>query len=132
CADRDAAKAGVADPAVHLASGEDGHLLIADETDPAAEVRDHVLTRAEAEREDVVALDEERALPGKEQREPGQIGPARGDFRFGEVGVDGAGGEDVRADALVDVEARLKVPFDVRAGRRNAPAPRHRRPPGGP
>ena len=71
-------------------------------------------------------FEEERALLGKEQRKPRQVGAPRVDFGFGEVGVDRARREHVRADALADVEARLKVAFDARVA---APECRRRRSP---
>jgi hypothetical protein len=60
-----------------------------DQADATAEVRQHVLIQAEPEREDVVALQEERALLGKEQREARQVRPAGIDLRLGEVRVHG-------------------------------------------
>ncbi len=71
---------------------------------------------AETEREDVVALEKERALLGKEQRKPRQVGAPRVDLGFGEVGVDGQRRQHVRAEPLRDVEARLKLAVDRRAG----------------
>ena len=92
----------------------------------------HVLAEAEAERKNVVALDEERSLLGEEEREPRQVRPARVDFGFGEVGVHRRRREDIRAHALTDVEAGLKVAFDAGVGRRNAAAGGDRRPDGQP
>src|SRR5262249_43360127 len=112
--------------AVDLSAGEDRHCLAVDEADAAAEVRDDVLVEAEAEREDVVALDEERPLLGKELGEARQVRAPRIDFGFREVGVHRAGREDVRADALADVEARLELPIRVRVGRWNPAAARDR------
>ena len=84
------------------------------EANPAAEVGDHILAETETEREDVVALDEEGALLREEQREPRQVRSTRVDLCFSEVCVHGRGREDVRAEPLVDVEARLKIAFDAR------------------
>ena len=107
-----------------------------DQPDAAAEVRQHVLVQAEAERENVVAFEKERALLGKEQREPREVRPPRVDFGLGEVGIGGDGGDDVRAEPLRDVEARLELAVDdpsdgagmpppvVTAGRIVRPRPR--------
>ena len=64
-ADHQAAEIRAAGAAVDLGAGDDRHLLALDEPDAAAEVRHDVLVQAEAEREDVVAFEEERALLGK-------------------------------------------------------------------
>ena len=77
----------------------------------------------EAEREDVGAFEEERALLGKEQRKPRQVRAARVDFGFGEVGVDGDRGEHVRAEPLGDVEARLELAVDVGVDGAGMPPP---------
>src|SRR5262249_34181190 len=89
-----------------------------------------VLAEAKAERKNVVALEEERALFGKEQRKACQIRAARVDFRFREVGVHRSRDEDICAESLVEVEAGLKVALDVSAGCRNASARRDCRPDG--
>ena len=81
----------------------------------------HVLVRAEPEGEDVVALEEERPLLGKEQREPGQVRAPRIDFGLGEVGVDRDRRQHVGAKALGHVEAGLEFAVDV------APTARERR-----
>ena len=119
-----AAEVGVADAAVHLAAGDDRHFASLDQADPAAEVGMTSSFEPEAEREDVVALEEEGALLGEEQREPRQVRPPRVDLGFGEVGVHRRRREHVRAEALRDVEAGLKFAFDAA---RRAPACRRRR-----
>ena len=53
---------------------------------------------------------EERALLGKEQREPRQVRPPGVHLRFGEVRVDGDRREHVGADALRHIEAGLALP----------------------
>ena len=87
--------------------------MFVDEANPAAEVGDDILTETEAEREDVVAFDEEGSLLRKEQREPSQVGSTRVHLGFGEISVHGRGREDIRAEPLVDVETRLKIAFDA-------------------
>ena len=84
-----------------------------DQPDAADEVGQHVLVQAEAEREDVVAFEEERALLRKEQRKPREIRPPRVDFGLGEVRVGRHGGDDVRAEPLCHVEARLELALDI-------------------
>ena len=77
----------------------------------------------EAERENVAALEKERALLGKEQRKPRQVRPARVDLGFGEVGIDRGRGEHVGAEPLRHVEARLKLAVDVGADGAGMPPP---------
>ena len=129
-ADDEAAEVRVARASVDLGAGDDGHFLPLDEADAPAEVRQHVLVQAEAEREDVVAFEEERALLGKEERKPRQVRAPRIDLGLGEVGVGRHGRDDVRTQPLRDVEARLKLAVDISGRRRNAAAGRHRRPHG--
>src|SRR5262249_37805676 len=85
--DGDAAETGIVDPSVDFAACEDWHFLIFDETDATAEIWNDVLAEAKTERKNVVALEEERALFGKEQRKACQIRAPRVHFRFREVGV---------------------------------------------
>src|SRR4029077_19024342 len=103
-ANRYAPEVGIADAPVHFAARKDWYLLIVDEANPAAEIRNHILTEAETEREDVVALDEERALLREEQRKPRQVRSTCIDFCLREVRVERRGRQDVRAEPLVDVE----------------------------
>src|SRR5262249_1135479 len=51
----------IPDSAVHFAACENRNLLILDEPDPPAEIRNDVMIAAGSEREDIGPLDEERA-----------------------------------------------------------------------
>ena len=86
-ADHETAEVGIAGTAVDLRPGDDRHFLSADQPDPAREVGQDVLVEAEAERKDIVAFEEERALLRKEEREPREVRPPRVDFGLGEIGI---------------------------------------------
>ena len=74
--------------------------------------RKDVLAKSQTEPEDVVPFEKERAFFGKEERESRQVRAPRIDFGLGEVGVDSARREHVRAEPLTHVQARLKFAFD--------------------
>ena len=118
----------LADPAVDFAARDDRHLAPSIKPMRRLKYGSTSWFEPQAEREDVVALEEERALLREEQRKPRQVRPARVDFRFREVGVDRRRREHVGSDALRDVEARVKLAFGGRRWGRNAAACGHRRP----
>ncbi len=107
---------------VHLAARENRHLGARDEPHASAVVGQQRFAESKAEGEDVGPLQEERALLREEQREARQVGAARVHLGLGEVGVDGQRAEQVRAEPLRDVHARLKRPIDVGVRRRDAAA----------
>ena len=73
--------------AVHLGARDDRHFLPFDQPDAAAEVRQDVFAQPETEPEDIVSLEEERAL-GKEEWKPREVRAPRVDFGFRKVRVD--------------------------------------------
>ena len=107
---------------VHLAARENRHLGSGDEPHAPAVVGQERLPEPEAEGEDVGPLQEERALFREEQREARQVGPPRVHLGLGEIGVDRERSEQVRAEPLRDVDARLQGPVDVGVRRRHAAA----------
>src|SRR5262249_29469653 len=101
---------------VHFPAGDDRHLDTVYETDAPAEKRDDVLLQAESKCKRVGALQKERTLLWKEQREARQVRTTRVDLRLSKVGVDRERCEDICADALRHVEAWLRLSFDARRG----------------
>lgn len=75
-----------------------------------------------------MAFEEERALVRKEQREARQVYLSRVHFRLREVGVHRRRADDVRADPLTHVQARLNVSLHSCARRRHTTSARHGRP----
>ena len=75
--------------------------------------RQDVFAQPETEPEDIVSLEEERALLGKEERKPREVRAPRVDFGFRKVRVDGQRRDHVRAEPLRDVQARLKLSVDI-------------------
>ena len=104
---RQSPEVGVAHSTIELAADHKWNFVPLQQADTSAVERDHL--SAGAELKDVGPLQEEGPLLREEQREPGEVRPPRVDFRFGEVGVDGQRGEQIRANPLGDIEAELAV-----------------------
>ena len=115
------AEVGIAHPAVQFAADRDGDLqevlFLPLEADPATEERNEVIPHAQAELEDVRALEKEGSLFGEEEIEARQIRLPGIHLGFAEIRVDRQRAQQIGAQPLRRIQAAVRLVDPIRGGR---------------